>query len=408
VQPPGEVVKALKDSWTGDFDGQGMKTGESYYKEQLKNEAFKGALNSKRDLVEWFLTSMAICNECLIETDEDGEINYTSPSPDEIALCQAAKQFRVKLISRKGKTLEVLSNGLPLKFEVEILFEFDSERKAQSVIIRDPRDDEYYMLVKGADSSIFKILSPSKDQVFIEETKSFLYNASIQGLRTLCFGIKRIKKEDFENIKSSYNDILIKPNRETNLRKLAKKVEINIVLMGATAIEDKLQPNVRETIKKFAEADIKVWMITGDKFETAENIALACGITSLDMSLFTLRNFTSENLQREIDNINKELEKIPVHQQRGLILEMSCMDFLFKNKGKEYDPVLTTLLENLGNMLVKMTSVVCCRATPKQKAKLVKLVRNKGFTTLAVGDGANDVNMINMANVGIGIYGQEG
>ena len=81
------------------------------------------------------------------------------------------------------------------------------------------------------------------------------------------------------------------------------------------------------------------------------------------------------------------------------------MDFLFKNKG---DPRLTQLLENLGNTLVKMSSVVCCRATPKQKAKLVKLVRNKGFTTLAVGDGANDVNMINMANVGIGIYGQEG
>ena len=140
------------------------------------------------------------------------------------------------------------------------------------------------MLVKGADSSIFKILSPSKEQIFIEETKSFLYNSSIQGLRTLCFGIKLLKKDDFEKMRASYNDIMSKPNRDTNMKKLAKMVEVNVVLMGATAIEDKLQDNVKVTIKKLTEADIKVWMITGDKLETAENIVLSCGITSLDMS----------------------------------------------------------------------------------------------------------------------------
>jgi magnesium-transporting ATPase (P-type) len=78
---------------------------------------------------------MSICNECLIETDDDGKIGYTSPSPDEIALAQAASQFGVKLISRKGKNSEVTFHGLPINFTIEMIFEFDSERKAQSVVL---------------------------------------------------------------------------------------------------------------------------------------------------------------------------------------------------------------------------------------------------------------------------------
>jgi magnesium-transporting ATPase (P-type) len=197
---------------------------------------------------------------------------------------------------------------------------------------------------------------------------------------------------------------LLKPNRSENLQKLALRVETDILLLGCTAIEDKLQPNVPATIRKFLEIDIKVWMITGDKLETAENIALSCGITNPSMNLFTLKKTQKSEISQEINDINSQILTNHSETKKGIIVEMGSLDFIFQNKDLETSQVVQSLTQ----LLLQMDSVVCCRATPKQKAKLVKMVKTQNLTVLAVGDGANDVNMINEANVGIGIYGQEG
>jgi phospholipid-transporting ATPase len=131
---------------------------------------------------------MSICNECLIETDDDSNRNYTSPSPDEIALCTFAKYLGLELMARKSSIVTLDHFGQPVQIEVTVNFEFDSERKMQSVIIK--HEDQYFLLIKGADSAIFNVLDQDKPQPYLDQTKSFLYNASIQGLRTLCFGIK--------------------------------------------------------------------------------------------------------------------------------------------------------------------------------------------------------------------------
>ena len=359
---------------------------------------------TKKELIRWFITSMAICNECLIEKGDKGEINYTSPSPDEIAQCSTAKIFGCEQINRRGDILDLNYFGTDIKIEVSMNFEFDAERKAQSIVMK--HDNQYYLLVKGADSSIINMLNNKDNHPFQEETKSFLFNSSIQGLRTLCFGIKHLSQENYDNLLKSYNDIMSKPNRSTNLKALAIKVEQDITQIGATAIEDQLQENVKETINKFLEANIKTWMITGDKLETAENIAMSCGITNSESSIFTLRNIQKEDLIKSIDDIYEQKSKLPEGKRKSLIIELSTQDWLFQDK--QCDNELKNIQKCLANLLIQMDSVVCCRATPKQKAKLVYMVKSKNLTVLAVGDGANDVNMINEANIGIGIYGQEG
>lgn len=242
---------------------------------------------SCKDIVKLFFTSMAVCNECLLERDEDDndKFNYTSKSPDEIALCNAARQFGVTLKKRDGVEAIVNDLGDIKEYTIEIVFEFDSERKCQSVITK--YNGEYFLFVKGADSSVLNLLDPSIKQPYLGDMKDFLFNSSVQGLRTLCFAVRILHETEYKNIRGAYKEILTKANRAENLRVLAQKIEKNLVMIGASAIEDKLQDEVSECIEKFKEAGIKVWMITGDKLETAENISLACGISNLDMALFT-------------------------------------------------------------------------------------------------------------------------
>jgi phospholipid-transporting ATPase len=140
----------------------------------------------------------------------------------------------------------VSNNGNEETYTISMVFEFDSDRKAQSVITK--IDGQYWILLKGADSSVLSLLDKSIDQPYIDDTKNFLYNASVQGLRTLCYGVRPLSEEEFGNIQAAYNEILSKPGREKNLKKLAEKVERDLILIGSTAIEDQLQDNVKETI----------------------------------------------------------------------------------------------------------------------------------------------------------------
>lgn len=369
---------------------------------ELVTDSETDSIKSTKDITQLFILAMAICNECLIEIEGD-QINYTSSSPDEIALCIAAKQFGSILKSRKGNKATVQIEGEETNIEIIMNFEFDADRKAQSIIIK--TFGKYYHLIKGADSAIIDILDKDRPQPFLPSCSESLYKLSIQGLRTLCYGVKMLSQKQFDEINGQYNDILSKPKRDENLKKLAVKIEKNFMLLGCTAIEDQLQENVAQTIKTLSDAEIKIWMITGDKLETAENIALSCRIIRPDMETIVMKDFSPKDFSTQFEEVRSKFESISDDCEKAIVMEMSSMDFIFNmndSDGSEDD------VENIAKLLLKADAVVCCRATPKQKAKLVNLVKSRDYTTLSIGDGANDVNMINEAHVGVGIYGQEG
>lgn len=180
-----------------------------------------------------------------------------------------------------------------------------------------------------------------------------------------------------------------------------------MLLMGGTAIEDRLQEGVPETIAELAKSGIKLWVLTGDKTETAINIGFACNLLTTDMELLILkasnRIDTSQLLDDTLKKLDKEAETETEaangNRKYALVIDGTTLKYGLEDATRE--KVLT-----LG---MRCASVICCRVSPKQKAQVVNLVK-KGLKvmTLAIGDGANDVSMIQEANVGIGISGVEG
>ena len=185
--------------------------------------------------------------------------------------------------------------------------------------------NNYKLLVKGADSSILPHLTNKFFHPYLEDTQTYLTKFSLLGYRTLVFGVRYMTHNEFVNLQKMYDKAMNSGNREEDLKKLANKVETNLTLLGCTAVEDALQLKVKETITRLLEADIKVWMITGDKLETAENIGLMAGIINHDMSTFYIKDVNKENfirkalfLKEKVRSESEDIKKAVVFDMRSV------------------------------------------------------------------------------------------
>lgn len=355
---------------------------------------------------------------------------YEAESPDEAALVYAARAYRCTLQSRTPEQVMVDFAALgSLTFQLLHILPFDSVRKRMSVVVRHPLSKEVVVYTKGADSVIMELLSVAapdgtnleKQQMIIKEkTQSHLDEYAKRGLRTLCIAKKVMSDPEYaEWLRDHFLAETSIDNREELLVESAMRLETKLTLLGATGIEDRLQEGVPETIEALHKAGIKIWMLTGDKQETAVNIAYACKLLEPDDKLFILNTQSKGACEMLMNAILKELQKRTQASPEPASLG--------KDFGRPPDPkcsgraglVITgktlefALQESAQRQFLELTSwcqaVVCCRATPLQKSEVVKLVRNHlHVMTLAIGDGANDVSMIQVADIGIGVSGQEG
>jgi phospholipid-transporting ATPase len=343
-----------------------------------------------------YLTHLAVCHTIITE-EKDGIIDYKASSPDELALVNAARFFGFKFAGRDSEQNLILMIGEnQLLINVLNVIEFTSDRKRMSVVIRLP-NGKYKILCKGADTILLPRL---KSNPIVEPTYKHLEDFACEGLRTLVLTQRELSELEYRLWNEKYleaaRDIL---NKEKRIAEVAELVEVDLDLVGATAIEDRLQDRVPESIRHLREAGIKVWVLTGDKIETAINIGFSCNLLSNSMT----RIIIEKNSESEV---KEELEQ-------GLISSQSSptVDFALVISG---DALLRASRPKLAPLLVKLAdlckAVLCCRVSPQQKADVVKLVRlaKPSALTLAIGDGANDVNMITAAHVGIGIAGLEG
>ncbi|XP_061369494.1 phospholipid-transporting ATPase 1-like isoform X2 [Gastrolobium bilobum] len=405
----------------------------------------KGSNGDERIAAHEFFLTLAACNTVIpilsgscgaSESNEDVDcIDYQGESPDEIALVSAASAYGYTLFERTSGHIVIDIHGEKLRLDVLGLHEFDSVRKRMSVVIRFP-DNFVKVLVKGADSSMFSILandSASNDSVR-HETHSHLSEYSLQGLRTLVLASRDLSDAELEDWQSMYEHASTSlTDRASKLRQTAALLECNLKLLGATGIEDKLQEGVPETIESLRQAGIKVWVLTGDKQETAISIGLSCKLLSADMQLIII-NGTSEVECRNLLAEAKAKAKYGVrsssrgHQNPGdpdIPYDTKSLSMPKWNPGKEEGTTaplaliidgtsLVYILEKeleseLFDLAISCTVVLCCRVAPLQKAGIVDLIKSRtDDMTLAIGDGANDVSMIQMADVGVGICGQEG
>ena len=207
-------------------------------------------------------------------------------------------------------------------------------------------------------------------------------------------------------------------NREDKLANVYELIERDLTLLGATAIEDKLQVGVPRTIEQLMKANIAVWVLTGDKQDTAINIGQACSLITPQMKLrvINVEELVKKENNGEIDSTTfRTLAMASVKQQieAGLV-DAQAAEQLDAEVGMVIDGRSLTLAldkELAGSFLslgTKCSAVICCRVSPLQKALVTSLVKDSGRITLAIGDGANDVGMIQAAHIGVGISGAEG
>ncbi|XP_056617392.1 LOW QUALITY PROTEIN: probable phospholipid-transporting ATPase VD [Triplophysa dalaica] len=355
------------------------------------------------------------------DDDDEGEeddLLYEAESPDEAALVQAAKAYGCTLLGRSPEQVLVAVPGAgPLSIPLLHVLPFHSARKRMSVVVRHPFTGNVMVYTKGADNVIMEMAEGAKDgfsREVMERTQRHLDQYAREGLRTLCVAKKVLEEQEYKAWlkRHEYAETSIE-NREELLLESAERLETNLTLLGATGIVDRLQEEVPETIEALQEAGIKVWVLTGDKQETAINIANACKLLRPTDQLLTANCDSKEACKARLYELQCEIKHFTKGGTSSHDMsedDRSTSDFVMVIDGRTLEFALQNeLQEAFLELTCCCRSVICCRSTPLQKSQVVRLVRDQlKVMTLAIGDGANDVSMIQMADVGIGISGQEG
>ena len=384
-------------------------------------------LDSSQKLIEEYWKALALCHDCSIQNGE-----YIGMSPDNIELVKSASLQGFKFDVSESNTQFVISYINPLddsnikdmqKFEKLRQIEFSSDRKRESVIVKE--GSTYKMYTKGADSIIEERLDKSTPKEVLERSRYYVNLFSAQGYRTLYISMKVFKEEEWEDFSSELEQAEMDPfQKKEKLEEIYQRIENGLTLLGSTIVEDKLQENVPEVIKELRQADIKIWMLTGDKLSTAYNIGLSCNLINKDIKTFFVEGI-EKKLDENFNVVNKdEQEKVILNFVKEYKHFQGNIENGFLQKNQEFlkfgilvdEKALFTITNNeeIANNFLDVAkdavAVICCRVSPLQKSQVVKLMKNydKKKITLAIGDGGNDVSMIMEAHIGIGIYGEEG
>ncbi|KAJ0039032.1 hypothetical protein Pint_23376 [Pistacia integerrima] len=384
---------------------------------------------SHSDVIQKFFRLLAVCHTAIPEVNEStGKVSYEAESPDEAAFVIAARELGFEFYKRTQTSVSVRELDLVSGKKVDRLYkllnvlEFNSTRKRMSVIVRD-EEGKLLILSKGADSVMFERLAKDGSS-FEDETRDHVNEYADAGLRTLILAYRELDEEEYKVFDQKFREAKnsVSANRETLLDEVTETVEKDLVLLGATAVEDKLQNGVPECIDKLAQAGIKIWVLTGDKMETAINIGYdfySCSLLRQGMKQIIINLETPEIKALEkageksaLSKASKQsvLSQITMGKAQLTASGGSSGAFALIIDGKSLTYALEDDMKNMFlDLAIGCASVICCRSSPRQKALVTRLVKTgSGKVTLAVGDGANDVGMLQEADVGVGISGVEG
>lgn len=358
----------------------------------------------RRAEVRWFFFCLVTCHTAQVDIGDDLVPRYSGSSPDEVAFLDAAHQIGVSFQARRrmpgssGWELQITGPPGESPHILTVLCEipFNSERKRMSIICE--HKGEFFCITKGADN----VISQLCDEPFSPSVVEHLHQYATQGLRTLAIASKIVEQSFLESWQMRYAAAQNAPTeeREKRMTDIAAEMENSLMLSGISAIEDRLQQGVPEAIVTVKAAGIRFWVLTGDKTETAVEIVRACRLFTDDMTLAYMVNASDEkNTLSLMEGAKQKLAGTEANG--GLILDGTFAKFAL---------VSEECRKTLYELAIGSRACVCCRLSPQQKRKLVELVKdlNPMGITLAIGDGANDVSMIQGAHVGVGIRGKEG
>jgi phospholipid-transporting ATPase len=399
-----ENVMEYKQCWVnGTYfgDDQGMLAWMKKHPKVTPNNCKKDDIGYHMYMIHEFLLGLVLNHSVIPELNDKNEIVFEGPSPDEIALLDCAKSNGYVLVQRNSSGLEVEVFGQKYFFEILTTLAFTSDRKRMSVITKTP-EGKIVVYSKGADNIMF--IRSDISELEQQDAERSLEVFSQQGYRTLVIARKEISQEEFDEWYRHYHKACLstQKNKDELVEEMASAMERGFEVLGCTAIEDKLQQGVPEAIDFLRRAGFQIWMLTGDKPETGRNIA-----------------YTANLIQKNTIEIRIQEAESRRHCKKKLMI---AWNFLEEHKKKNVTYALLidskSLVYILGhkkieNKLIEIIkyckTAVCCRLTALQKAQIVQLVEKKcNKKGLSIGDGVNDVSMIQAASVGIGIIGREG
>ncbi|XP_061655264.1 phospholipid-transporting ATPase IH isoform X1 [Phyllopteryx taeniolatus] len=384
-----------------------------------------------REREELFFRALCLCHTVQVKEEDtvDGIKQgihhgkstsfYISSSPDEVALVEGMKRLGFTYLRLKDSHMEILNREEKIeRFELLEVLTFDSVRRRMSVIVR-ASTGELYLFCKGADSSIFpRVISGKVDQV-----RARVEHNAVEGLRTLCVAYRPLSPAQYQEVCLLLSGAkLALQDRDKRLAEAYDIIEKDLILLGATAVEDRLQEKAADTIESLHKAGMKVWVLTGDKMETASATCYASKLFHRNTQILELTTKRTE--EQSLHDVLFDLSRTVLRQHGGMTRDISGLSGDYMDYGLIIDgATLSTVMKpgqedsNSGNykeifleICRNCSAVLCCRMAPLQKAQIVKLIKasKEHPITLAIGDGANDVSMILEAHVGIGLMGKEG
>ena len=364
-----------------------------------------------------FMLALALCHTVITERTpgDPPRMEFKAQSPDETALVSTARDCGFTVMGRTNDGIIVNVLGEEQEYEVLNTLEFNSSRKRMSAIVRMP-DKRIMLFCKGADSIIYSRLKRGEQGQLRKDTAEQLEMFAREGLRTLCIAQKEIPEDEYRAWNKQHDLAAgAVEDREDKLEKVADAIERDLTLLGGTAIEDRLQDGVPDAIQLLGKAGIKLWVLTGDKVETAINIGFSCNLLDNDMDLIVFK-IEDESIEAAAAQLDQHLRTF------GLTGSDEELKAARKNHGApaathaiiiDGDSLKLVLEDELRQRFLLLCkqckSVLCCRVSPSQKAGVVQMVKTGlDVMTLSIGDGANDVAMIQEADIGVGIAGEEG
>ena len=269
----------------------------------FKKLAENRKIHPSRTTIHHFLALLSTCHTVIPERRDEkpGEIKYQAASPDEGALVEGAVTLGYEFTARRPRSVTISVEGDEHEYELLAVLEFNSTRKRMSTIFRCP-DGKVRCYCKGADTVILERLGT--DNPIVETTLQHLEEYATEGLRTLCLAMREIPEEEFQRWLQIFDkaNSTVSGSRGEELDKAAEIIEHDFFLLGATAIEDKLQDGVPDTIHTLQEAGIKIWVLTGDRQETAINIGMSCKLISEDMTLLIVNENNAPATRTNLEN----------------------------------------------------------------------------------------------------------
>ncbi|KAL8721792.1 MAG: hypothetical protein Q9225_001592 [Loekoesia sp. 1 TL-2023] len=358
-----------------------------------------------RDLV----LALALCHNVTPSTEEENGQSFTTyqaSSPDEIAIVRWTEQIGLRLVHRDRKSITLQSvetSRVVVRVRILDIFPFTSEGKRMGIILQflegqDSADSvadtegEIWFYQKGADTVMTSIVATND---WLDEETA---NMAREGFRTLVVGRRRLSAQQYQEFSSRYKEVSLSLQlRDAKMaRTVREHLESNLELLGVTGVEDKLQKDVKPSLELLRNAGIKIWMLTGDKVETARCVAVSAKLVSRTQYIHTITKLTPDTPAASALDALSLLRSKP--DSTALLVDGDSLSYFLSHHRWEFVSIA-----------VLLPAVIACRCSPTQKADIAYLIRQFTKKRVAcIGDGGNDVSMIQAADVGVGIVGKEG